>query len=139
MGFTINTTGANAINAKLNAIANGQLVIERAAVGAAVGVLAGAARKASPGTVTREVGGSVRTQGNHVVGRAGLTKFPRRGVRYSGKRGSTNRSPHGIYLEVGTRYIAARRFVSKALAAARPAAESAAARAAQKKIQSLAN
>lgn len=138
MGFSINTTGVNAIKAKLNAIANGRVEIERASVGAAVGVLAGSARKASPGTIKREIGGSVKTKGNHVVGRAGLTKFPRRGVRYSGKRGS-NRSPHGIYLEVGTRYIAARRFVSNALAAAKPAAESAAVRAAQKKFQQLSN
>lgn len=136
MALTINVTGINRINAKLSAVANGRAEIERAAVGAAVGVLAGAARKASPGTVKREIGGSVKVQGNHVVGRAGLTKFPRRGVRYSGKRGG-NRSPHGIYLEVGTRYIAARHFVNRALSAARQAAEQAAIRAARKKVMSL--
>lgn len=131
MSFSIQTTGMNAVQAKLNAIASKQSQIERAAVGAGTAVIARAVKSASKGTIKRETGGYVRTVASHFVGVAGLLKFPRRGVR--------GRQPHGVFLDQGTRYITAQRFVSNAIKSATPRAQAAMKNAANRKFQQLSN
>ena len=128
-GFAIKTTGADAISQKLSRVATDQTKIARAAVSAGVGTFARAARNASKGTIKREISKTVKANGTTVTGRAGLMRFPRRGVK--------GKQPHGIYLEHGTRYIPAQHFVANALAGAQPAAVAAMEKAVRRKIEQL--
>ena len=102
-----------------------------AAVSAGLGVLASAAKQASPGTIRREVGRYIRSSGDVVTGRAGLMQFPRPGDGQNG--------PHGVYLDQGTKYIAARGLISSALRGASGRAKAAMKRAAERKIAKLAS
>lgn len=108
---SIESNGALQIMAKMQRLADSQTEIARRAVVAGTSVVAKACRDASPGTVKREVGSFVKVEGDAVVGRAGLMKFP--------KRGQKGKGPHGVYLEHGTKFIAARHFIASAIASSR--------------------
>jgi hypothetical protein len=107
----IESNGALQIMASLQKVADSQTEIARRAVVAGTSVVAKACRTASPGTVKREVGSFVKVDGDAVVGKAGLMRFPRRGQKGKG--------PHGVYLEHGTKFIAARHFIANAIASSR--------------------
>lgn len=107
----IESNGALQIIARMQAIADGHDEIALRAVVAGVSVIAKACRDASPGSIKNEVGSFVKVDADGAVGRAGLMKFPR--------RGQTGKGPHGVYLEHGTKYIAARHFIANAISASR--------------------
>lgn len=129
--FAVNTTGADVIKAKFAAVANKRLSIARSAVAAGIGVLAKVSRAAVPGTIKREIGKTIKPAGSDsVTGRAGLMKFPKRGVR--------GKQAHGIFLERGTKYIQPpRRYVGGALAGSRARALAAMERAVRRKVESI--
>jgi len=124
-------TGGDDILKTLGILEKQSKSVAVSAVSAGLGVLASAAKQASPGTIRREVGKYIRTNGDVVWGRAGLMQFPRPG---DGQHG-----PHGVYLDQGTRYIAARGFIGNALRGASGRAKAAMQRAAERKIQKLSN
>lgn len=92
-----------------------------------VRVLKQAAVAAAIGGIKREVGGYVRKSGQEIVTRVGLLAIPVRGQR----------GPHGVFLELGTKYIVARHMISIAMDVALSRAMDAASSAAEKKINSL--
>lgn len=104
--------------------------IARAAVGAGLSTLAKAARTAAIGTIKDEVGWFIRQETSRIWGRAGLMQFADPGEKDA---------PHGLFLDVGTRYIIARHNISKAMADAIPRAIKASQRAAERKIKSIRN
>jgi HK97 gp10 family phage protein len=126
--YSINTTGADDLLAKLDAIKNADAKLSRAAVGAAVRAFANAAKAAAPGSVKKEIRLTIRVKSGKITGRAGLMKIPKRGQRHG---------PHGVFLERGTKYITARRFINNALQAATPVAAVAARVAVERKLSSL--
>lgn len=132
MGGFVDMTvdGADDIQAALLRIENGEVSIARAAVSASLSVLAQAAANASPGTIKQETGKYVRVEGDRVWGRAGLIQFPRRGDGQNG--------PHGVYLDQGTKFIAARHFIGNALRANKSRALNAGQRAAARRVRQLA-
>lgn len=110
----IESTGAKEIARNLQKIADAQTLIARGAVLSATSVMAEACRDAAPGTTKQEVGRFVEADGPVARGRAGLMKLP--------KRGQTGKRPHAFYLTLGTKFIAARQFIAKALSSSRPLA-----------------
>ncbi len=128
----ITTTGASAVDSMFAQLADPETVkaIAMSAGYAGLGVLAKACRDAAPGSIKKEVGMFVRVSGNRVWGRVGLMKFPRPGDGQNG--------PHGVYLDQGTKFIAARHFIGNAISSAMPAARNAMQRAVQRKIKKLA-
>ena len=122
--------GGDELLKRLGVLSDSSVAVSRAAIGAGCSVLANACRAASPGTIKKECGWYLRTEGNRVRGRAGLMQFPRPGDGQDG--------PHGAYVTLGTKYIIARRFIENALKSARPQAIAAAKRAAERKISKLA-
>lgn len=108
----IKVTGTEQILRNMQKLVEQQLRIARGAVYAGTGVLAKACRDAAPGSTKQEVGRFVRrSEGPVATGRAGLLKYPR--------KGQVGKGPHLIYLERGTKYIAARHYVANAIAASR--------------------
>lgn len=130
-GIQITMSGAAGIDAKLKAIMDAKLSIQRAAVSTGVSVLSSAVKSASKGTIKQEIGKWVRVAGGGVTGRAGMMRFPRRGVR--------GKQPHGIYLEHGTKHITAQHFVANSLNGAKSRAVSAMEMSVKKKIEQIAN
>jgi len=131
MGFVdIELTGSDDIMSRLGILEKQSKAVALAAVSAGLGVLASAAKQASPGTIRREVGKYIRSSGDVVTGRAGLMQFPRKGDGQNG--------PHGVYIDQGTKYIAARGFIGNALRGASGRAKAAMKRAAERKIAKLA-
>jgi hypothetical protein len=126
----IELTGGDDIMRRLGILEKQSKAVALAAVSAGLGVLASAAKQASHGTIRREVGKYIRSSGDVVTGRAGLMQFPRKGDGQTG--------PHGVYLDQGTRYIAARGFIGNALRGASGKAKAAMKRAAERKIAKLA-
>lgn len=124
-------TGADKLQARLDALQREGAKIAAASVRAGVNVLASAARDAVPGTIKEEIGSYVRIEGNRVRGAAGLMVFPRNGRLVRGLR------PHGVYLEKGTRYIAARHMIARALRAAQSRASTASQRVGVTKLSQL--
>lgn len=104
--------------------------IARAAVGAGLSTLARAARTAAVGTIKTETGWYIRQTTNRIWGRAGLMQFANPGDKDA---------PHGLFLDIGTKYITARHNISKAMIDALPKAIRAAERAAERKIKSIRN
>lgn len=105
--------------------------VASAGVGAAVNVLAGAAKDAAIGGIKKEVGGYIKVIGSTVIGRAGLMVFPRKGELVDG------RDPHGAYIDYGTKYIVARHLIARAMVAARARASAAMRSASQRKLNQL--
>lgn len=103
--------------------------IAMSTVNAGLTVYANAAKNASPGTIKQETGKYLRVNGEKVSGRAGLIRFPRRGDGQDG--------PHGVYLELGTKFISPRGFIRSALQSAMPSARAAMRRAAEQRIAKL--
>lgn len=95
----------------------------------ALSVIERACKNAMPGSTKQEVGKYVRVTGDRVWGRAGLIRFPRQGDGQNG--------PHGVYLDQGTKFIPARRYISTAISGAMPSALEAGKRAAQRRIDKL--
>lgn len=123
--MSVTTTGLAELDAKFAAVIAQAEQVQKSATRAAAMVLASAARRAVPGTIKQEIG-------KYMLGtkaRAGLLRFPQRGVR--------GRQPHGVFLDYGTKFIQPRRWVANALSAAQPQAEAAAQRAASRKIESI--
>lgn len=116
--------------ARLLRLSESAASVSRSVVRTGCAVLASACRNAAPGTIKQEVGFFVRTSGKTSTGRAGLMRFPVRGQ---------SRGPHGLYVDQGTRYITARRFISQALGASRGRALAAMRRTANLRIQSIAS
>jgi len=127
----MNIDGTDAILKRLMNVEKNATSIARSAVSAGIGVLANAAKSASPGTIKQECGGYVRATGKTVSGRAGLMRFPR--------PGDGQNRPHGVYLDQGTKYIPARGFIGNALRAATGRAAQAMKRAGKRRIQQLAS
>jgi hypothetical protein len=117
----------SAIQEDLNDVAGSGSDIARSASWAFVGVLKRAAVNVALGNIKKEIGGYVKTQGEQLISRVGLLAMPVRG----------RRGPHGVFLELGTKYIVARHTISMAMEAALAIALNAAERAAQKKINSI--
>lgn len=131
-GFVdVDVTGSDDIMRRLGFLEKQPKAVAISAVSAGLGVLASAAKQASPGTIRREVGKYIRVNGDVVWGRAGLMQFPRKGDGQNG--------PHGFYLDQGTKYIAARGFIGNAIRGASARARSAMKRAAERKIEKLAS
>lgn len=131
-GFVdMEVTGGDEIMKRLGSLEKQSKAVSVAAVSAGLGVLSNAAKQASPGTIRREVGRYIRSNGDVVWGRAGLMQFPRQG---DGQHG-----PHGVYLDQGTKYISARQFIGNALRGASGRAKAAMKRAAERKIAKLAS
>mgnify|MGYP003450950817 CR=1 FL=1 len=128
--MTIQIRGAKKLSKRLKALSQGGQEISRQSVRAGCSVLAAACTAAAPGTIKREVGFSVKQVGAKIVGRAGLMRFPRRSDGQNG--------PHGVYLDQGTKYITARRFIAAALRAGRSAALMAIRRSAKARIRRIA-
>lgn len=121
--------GTDELLAAFDNIGKNAKAVAVSGVSAALSVLASAARRASPGTVGRECGKRLSANGDVVSGRAGLMRFPRRGDGQNG--------PHGVYLDQGTRYIAARGFIGSALSQSRGAAIAAFKRAGERRLTKL--
>lgn len=128
--MTVELRGADKFQERLAKLRDGEASIERATVVAGCIVMSDASKAAAPGSIKQECGFYVRRNGDRAVGKVGLMKFPRRGDGQNG--------PHGIYLEHGTKYITARRFIRSALQASRARAEVAMRQAAQRKIKQTA-
>ncbi len=124
----IESNGALQLMAKMQNVADAQMKIARRAVGAGTGVMVKACRDASPGSVKNEVGRSIRVEGDVVTGKAGLMRFPKKGQ---------SKGPHGVYLEHGTKFIAARHFIRDALASSRNAAAIAMEKSVQRSIETI--
>lgn len=122
-------TGVAETRSQLDALAKAGPSIGAASVRSGVNTMASAAKAAVPGGIKREIGGYVRIQGNQVIGRVGLMQYP--------NPGDTDPMPHGVFLESGTRYIAARHMIANAMQTARPQAEAAMKRTAARKINYL--
>lgn len=122
-------TGVAETQSQLDALAKAGPSIAAASVRSGVNTLASAAKQAVPGRIKLEIGGYVRIQGHQVIGRSGLMQYP--------NPGDTDPMPHGVFLEAGTRYIAARHMIANAMKTARPQAEAAMKRTAARKINSL--
>lgn len=125
--MTVELQGVDKFQARLAKLRDGEAAVERAAVVAGCIVMLDACKAAAPGSIKQECGFYVRRNSDRTIGQVGLMKFPRRGDGQNG--------PHGIYLEHGTKYIAARRFIRSALQASRARAEVAMRQAAQRKIK----
>lgn len=125
----IEVGGVDATLRKLTEISDGERSIAVASVSAGLRVFAQASRDASPGTIKDETGSYLKIAGKKVWGRAGLVKFPRRGDGQDG--------PHGVYLELGTKFISPRGFIRSALQSAMPSARAAMRRAAEQRIAKL--
>lgn len=128
--MTSPVVGAEAVNRKLSQLATANIAIARAAVAAGMKVARTAGVKASPGRVKLEWGSAIETGESSVTGRIGLGV---KGYRKKVKR------PHGVYLERGTEYIVARRFIATAIQTAKPKIVAAMQKAAQRKFAALAN
>jgi hypothetical protein len=128
MGITI--SGADRLQQRLTAVADGEVQISRAGVVAFCVVSSNACKSGSPGSISRECGFSVKTVGGKVVGKAGLMRFPRKGDGQDG--------PHGVYVDQGTKFIRARHFIRQALDSSRARAMAAMRRATKAKIKQLA-
>ena len=113
--------------ADLDGLANSGVEIAKSSSWAFVRVLKQAAVAAAIGGIKREVGGYVRQQGQNFISRVGLLAVPVRGQR----------GPHGVFVELGTKYIVARHTISIAMDVALARAMDAAASAAEKKINSI--
>lgn len=96
-----------------------------------LGVIERACRNAAPGSIKQEVGKYVRVSGDRVWGRAGLIKFPRPGDGQNG--------PHGVYVDLGTKFITPRRFTENAISGATSTAIQAMKHAAARKIDKILN
>lgn len=129
MRVSIETTGVDAVRARMLRLQESAGSISRSIVRTGCAVLASACRNAAPGTIKQEIGFHVETSGKASTGRAGLMRFPR--------RGQTN-GPHGIYIDQGTKYITPRRFLAAALGSSRGRALAAMRRTANLRIQSIA-
>lgn len=125
--MSITLKGSNEFQAKLERLKQNATSIERAGVRAACAVMANGCRDAVPGRIKEEIGFHVKTEGDHVEGRAGLMRFPRRGDGPDG--------PHGIYPDQGTKFIAARNWIRTALRASRSRALAAMRRAIKGRIR----
>ena len=110
-GFEVELVGTEGVIEKLKALADHRVDVAVSAVRAGVRVFQSSARKAVKGTIKREITGWMKRTEEGAEGGAGLTKFPRRGVR--------GRQPHGVYLEHGTKYITANHNVARSLSSAR--------------------
>ncbi len=128
----IEVTGAEGVDATFRILSNPETAkaVAMSAAYAGLGTLARACRDAAPGSIKQEVGMFVKVSGNKVWGRAGLMKFPRRGDGQDG--------PHGVYLDQGTKFIAARHFIGNAINSVMPVARNAMQAAVQRKIKKLA-
>lgn len=109
---------------KLRRLANAAPAIARASVGAGLSTLAKSAKRAAIGGIKQEVGWYIRRSGNKAWGRAGLMQYPERGQQ----------GPHGLFIDLGTKYVTARHLIGAALGRAMPAARRAMERAAQSRI-----
>lgn len=128
--MSVQLNGADKFQRKLAALQSGAGEIGRSVAIAGGVVMKDACKAAAPGSIKNEVGMSVGGQGEKTVVRVGLVKFPRRGDGQNG--------PHGIYLERGTKFIAARRFIQTALRSSRGRAIAAMRAAGKKRIQVIA-
>lgn len=122
--------GLDKLTKELEGLEEHAPAIARAAVGAGLSTLARAARNAAVGTIKTETGWYIRQQTNRIWGRAGLMQYANPGEADA---------PHGLFLDLGTKYITARNNISKALIDAAPRALKAAERAAERKIKSIRN
>lgn len=113
--ITMTTTGADELAELLTSLADPKFAasVARSSCRAGLKVLRKAAIKASPGLVKLEYGQKLISSGTGAAGIVGL------GV---GGYKSRVKRPHGMYLENGTPYIAARHFASSAFASAMPKA-----------------
>lgn len=111
----------------LEGISGSGVSIAKSASWAFVGVLKRAAIQVALGNIKKEIGGYVKTRGEQLISRVGLLAMPVRG----------RRGPHGVFLELGTKYIVARHTISIAMEAALTIALDAAERAAEKKINQI--
>lgn len=127
--MTITLQGSDEFQARLAKLRQAETAIEFAGVRAGCAVMARAGRDAVPGRIKREVGMRVRVVGSRVEGRAGLVRFPRKGDGPDG--------PHGVYSELGTKFIAPRYRIRAAQRSARAAAIAAMRRAVKGKIRAL--
>ena len=110
--ITMTTTGADELAELLTSLADPKFAasVARSAVSAGMKTLMKAAIKASPGKVKLEYGQRPTSDTSGIVG-MGVGGYKSRVKR-----------PHGMYLENGTPYIAARHFASSAFASAMPKA-----------------
>lgn len=120
--------GQSELSRKLKRLARGGPAIARSAVSAGLATMARAARKASPGAVKKEIGFYIRRKGDAVTGRAGLMQYPHR---------NKGKGPHGLFLDIGTKYIVARHMITNALRESRPLAMKAAEKAARNKLNKI--
>lgn len=112
---------------RLRKLAKDAKKIARSAASAGLRVLSTAAKTAVPGTIKKEVGWYIRQDGTRAWGRAGLMQYPERGEQ----------GPHGLFLDLGTKYIAARHYIANALKQAAPAARRAMKRTAASRINRI--
>ena len=126
---TLQLSGDADLLAKIEAIEKSSHVLAKSALYAGLGTLASAAKNASPGSIKQETGFRVYKTADPPKGYAGLIRFPRRGDGQNG--------PHGVYLELGTKFITARRFIATALRGAIPRALEAMRQAAERRVQRI--
>lgn len=132
--FAVKMSGFDELEKRLSAVIAGAKEIELAAVKGGCFSLLKAIREAVPGTTKNEVG--MRIKGN--VGRVGVMKYPRQISKFQRRIGVRQpKGPHLIYLEVGTKFIAARHYVSNTLNSTKPRAARAMKYAAIAKVKEL--
>lgn len=105
--------------------------LSKAAVLAASKTLVDAAKKAVKGSVVKEVGRRAAIKGEKAFAKVGFVKFPRKDDGQDG--------PHGVYLELGTKYIDADHAVASAIVSNRNSAIESAKHAVKRELENLLN
>ena len=124
--LSLTLSGVPELLAAIDDVKRGAVPMALSVVSAGTTVFRRAAVDAVPGTIKREIGRYLKINGKRVTGRAGLMRYPKRGDGPDG--------PHGYYVDQGTKFITARRFIGPAMRRAIPAAMLAMQRAAERRV-----
>lgn len=124
--ISLEVGGLQGLLKAIDDLERGAMPMAISVVSAGTTVFKRAAVDASPGTIKSEIGRYLKIVGKRVTGRAGLMRYP--------KRGDGQNGPHGYYVDQGTKFISARRFIGPAMRRAIPAAMVAMQRAAERRV-----
>lgn len=127
MGVTLK--GADEFQKKLASLKKGGVSVGFASVGAGCAVMVDAMKAEAPGSTKQEIGMSLKRRGDVIRGRAGFVRFP--------KSSDGQNGPHGVYVNSGTKYITARRFIEKARRSSQARALAAMKMSGKKRIQDI--